>query len=166
MSTKKAGRKIIVRSSKGTRRRITVAELRLHVGFHGRLGTEKDDFYWVLTERKPRPADCPPEQFPRSQDQAYLMRRFFRTLKPVSASRLLAAVSHPQRIAILKILLCGPACYRLLTKTTGLKAGPLYHHLGELRSAGLVGPKTRDIYSITRKGKRAMLLILALTRLT
>lgn len=162
MSAKK---KRVARTPKVVRRRTAVLEWRLQVIFRGRIGKEKDDFSLVLAERRRRPADCPPEQFPRLRDQEYLMRRFFRALKPDSASRPLAAVSHPQRIAILKLLLSGPACYRMLTKITGLKAGPLYHHLGELRFAGFVGPKTRDVYSITPKGKRAILLILALIRL-
>lgn len=129
------------------------------------MGPEKDHFDLDLEERLRCPADRTPMQFPLLRDKERLIRRFFRTLKPDSASRLLAAVSHPKRIDILKILLCGPAGYHLLTKVTTLKAGPLYHHLGELRSAGLVGPKTRDIYSITRKGQRMMVLILALSRL-
>ncbi|NLX13442.1 MAG: winged helix-turn-helix transcriptional regulator [Phycisphaerales bacterium] len=138
----------------------------MQVALESRLGMEKDYFKLNLAQRLSRSPGCPPKQFPRIQDREKLSRRFFQGLDPDSTSRLLAAVSHPRRIHILKVLLGGPACYRAMAKATGLKAGPLYHHLSELRSAGLIGPKTRDAYVITRKGQRIAFLILAMQKMS
>ena len=92
-------------------------------------------------------------------------RQLTRTWRPQRIASLLSVLSHPQRIAILGKLLEGEATHKMLGKHTGLKAGPLYHHLRELRSAGLIGPKVRDLYVITRTGKRALLATLAMDRL-
>ena len=72
----------------------------------------------------------------------------------------LAAAGHLQRAALLRKLLEGPATYRALQKVTKLKAGPLYHHINQLRLAGLILPKQRDLYELTRGGRN---LILAIT---
>jgi len=102
---------------------------------------------------------------PSLRDRETAARRVSRGLKPTAVAGLLAALAHSQRIAILVKLLPGEANHQLLAKTTGLKAGPLYHHLRELRSAGLIGPKVRDVYQLTRKGRRAILAVLAIGRL-
>jgi hypothetical protein len=99
------------------------------------------------------------------RDRELATRRISRGLQPAPVAGLLAALAHPQRIAILLKLLPGEANHRLLVKTTGLKAGPLYHHLRELRSAGLIGPKVRDVYELTRTGRRALLATIAMARL-
>jgi len=75
---------------------------------------------------------------------------------------LLDALGHEQRIRILLKLLGGEATHKMLSKETGLKAGPLYHHIRELRTAGLVGPKVRDLYTLTRKGRRAIMSAMAI----
>jgi len=85
--------------------------------------------------------------------------------RPADLARLLAAIAHPQRIAVLRLLLAGEATHKALSKATGLKAGPLYYHIRELRSAGLIGPKVRDLYMLTKRGRRVTLGILALERL-
>lgn len=74
----------------------------------------------------------------------------------------LAAMGHPVRIKILTMLLDGPGVYRSLQKVTGLKPGPLYHHVNQLRLAGLIGPKQRDLYELTRAGRNLLLVTLAL----
>lgn len=76
--------------------------------------------------------------------------------------RAMAAVGHPQRGQILCKLLEGPATYQSLQRLTKLKAGPLYHHVGELRLAGLMLPKQRDLYELTRAGRNVILAALAL----
>lgn len=81
-------------------------------------------------------------------------------------SRRLATVAHGQRLAMLCELLAGEATHKALAKLTGLKAGPLYYHIRELRSAGLIGPKVRDLYTLTRRGRRMILGVLAVERLT
>jgi DNA-binding transcriptional ArsR family regulator len=92
-------------------------------------------------------------------------RRIIRTCRPQRIASLLSVLSHPQRIVILGKLLESEATHKMLGKQTALKAGPLYHHLRELRSAGLIGPKVRDLYVITRAGKRAILTAIAFERL-
>lgn len=74
----------------------------------------------------------------------------------------LAAMGHPVRIKILTMLLDGPGVYRSLQKVTGLKPGPLYHHVNQLRLAGLIGPKERDLYELTRAGRNLLMVTLAL----
>lgn len=76
--------------------------------------------------------------------------------------RALAAVGHEQRLRLLGKLLEGPATYRSLQKVTKLKAGPLYHHVNQLRLAGLILPKQRDLYELTRGGRNLVLVAMAL----
>jgi hypothetical protein len=71
--------------------------------------------------------------------------------------RVLAAVGHEQRVRLLAKLLEGPATYRALQRVTRLKAGPLYHHINQLRLAGLILPKQRDLYELTRGGRNLIL---------
>ena len=71
----------------------------------------------------------------------------------------LAAVAHVQRLTIMLKLLEGPATYAALRHATKLKAGPLYHHIGQLRLAGLILPKQRDLYELTRGGRNLMLAV-------
>ena len=76
--------------------------------------------------------------------------------------QILAALAHSVRIAILVKLLDGPASYRELQVHTGVKAGPLYHHVNQLRLAKLVLPKRRGLYAMSRGGRNALLLGLVL----
>ena len=89
-------------------------------------------------------------------------RKRARRARPLSAAtcQTVAAASHVVRARILTKLLEGPAVYRSLQRVTKLKAGPLYHHVNQLRLAGLIMPKQRDLYELTRGGRN---LILALT---
>ena len=80
-------------------------------------------------------------------------------------SSTLAALGHPSRVMMLVKLLEGPATYRALQKMTGLKPGPLYHHISQLRLAGLLRPKQRDLYAMTRAGRNVLLVSLALMSL-
>jgi len=77
----------------------------------------------------------------------------------------LAALGSVHRLTILAQLLEGPATYRALRRRTSLRAGPLYHHINQLRLAGLVGPKARDTYVLTRAGRNAVLAALAMQSL-
>lgn len=76
--------------------------------------------------------------------------------------RVLAAVGHAQRVRLLVKLLEGPATYRALQRVTRLKAGPLYHHINQLRLAGLILPKQRDLYELTRGGRNLILAIMVI----
>jgi len=71
--------------------------------------------------------------------------------------RALAAFGHVQRAQIMAKLLEGPATYRALQQVTKMKAGPLYHHVNQLRLAGLILPKQRDLYELTRGGRNLIL---------
>lgn len=62
-------------------------------------------------------------------------------------------LGHAHRMRILGKLLAGPATYRSLQKATKLQAGPLYHHIAQLRLAGLILPKQRDLYELSRGGR-------------
>lgn len=73
----------------------------------------------------------------------------------------LAALGHVQRARIMAKLLEGPATYRALQDLTHMKAGPLYYHINELRSAGLVRPKQRDLYELTRGGRNVTMVAAA-----
>ena len=57
----------------------------------------------------------------------------------------MAAAGHEVRGKLMLKLLDGPATYRALKRMTKLEAGPLYHHINQLRLAGLILPKQRDL---------------------
>jgi len=78
----------------------------------------------------------------------------------------LAALGHPQRLSMLAQLLDGPADHATLAKRTGMAAGPLYHHLNQLRLAGLMHRTRRDCYLLTRGGRNLVLGVLALEPLS
>jgi len=80
-------------------------------------------------------------------------------------SRALAAAGHEARVRMLATMLEGPATYRALCQATGLKAGPLYHHVNQLRLSGLVLPGERDLYELTRGGRNLILTLLAVAPL-
>jgi len=73
----------------------------------------------------------------------------------------LAAAGSPMRARILLKLLREKATYSDLQRTTKLQAGPLYHHINQLRMAGLIGPKQRDTYELTRGGRNLIMIIAA-----
>lgn len=104
-------------------------------------------------------------QAARLQDRLEVARQVGRGVQVDRLAGLLTAVGHRQRLRILLKLLGGEATHRLLARATGLKAGPLYYHLRELRSARLIGPKVRDLYTLTAKGRRAILAAVAVERL-
>ena len=72
----------------------------------------------------------------------------------------LGAFGHAGRVGLLAKLLEGPATYRSLQRVTRLKPGPLYHHINQLRLAGLILPKQRDLYELTRGGRNLILAVM------
>jgi DNA-binding HxlR family transcriptional regulator len=78
---------------------------------------------------------------------------------------MMGVLGSRHRLQILGRLAGGAATYRGLVKSTGLSAGPLYHHVNQLRLAGLVRPKERDLYEITPRGLRCLLMAAALGRI-
>jgi DNA-binding transcriptional ArsR family regulator len=77
----------------------------------------------------------------------------------------LAACGHPARLAILKGLLGDTGSHARFQKLTGLKAGPLYHHLNQLRLAGLLHCDRRDVYQLSRLGHDLAVVAKLLMRL-
>jgi hypothetical protein len=80
-------------------------------------------------------------------------------------ARMMSVLGSGHRLRILGTLAGGAATYRGLVKTTGLSAGPLYHHVNQLRLAGMVRPKERDLYEMTPKGLRCLLMAAAMGRM-
>ncbi|MCH8148355.1 MAG: hypothetical protein IH987_10230 [Planctomycetes bacterium] len=76
----------------------------------------------------------------------------------------MAAAGHEVRAKLMLKLLDGPAIYRSLKRVTKLEAGPLYHHINQLRIAGLILPKHRDLYELTRGGRNLILAMTVLDR--
>lgn len=107
----------------------------------------------------------PDAAFPGVRGREAMARQVTRGTDPACLARMLAAIAHPQRLTILFRLLACEATHQTLAKATGLKAGPLYYHLRELRSAGLIGPKVRDLYVLTSSGTRLILAAVAAGRL-
>ena len=87
-------------------------------------------------------------------------RRRFRA--SAATCRVFAAAGHPTRAKLLGKLVDGPATYRALQTATKLAAGPLYHHINQLRLAGLILPKQRDLYELTRGGRNLVAAMAAL----
>ena len=79
-----------------------------------------------------------------------------------------APFSNRNRVAILRSLLSagprGPKTSRQLTTDTGLRGGPLYHHLKELVLAGYVESPGRNSFRLTLPGLSNFISALGLTR--
>lgn len=85
---------------------------------------------------------------------------------PARACQAMFALGHSQRMKIARKLLDGPATYQALKRLTKLKPGPLYHHVNQLRLSGLILPKQRDLYELTRAGRNLVLGMMVLAPLT
>ena len=78
-----------------------------------------------------------------------------------AAARAMNAMGHPQRVALLQAMLTGAGSHAELRERTGLKAGPMYHHLRELRLAGFLEDGPRDVYRLTRRAQDLFWVVLA-----
>jgi DNA-binding HxlR family transcriptional regulator len=74
-------------------------------------------------------------------------------------AKLLSGFGHPHRVAIVKAIYAGAGTYRELRKKVPLKAGPMYHHLRELRLAGVLADGPRDVYRLTPRGRDAVMVV-------
>ena len=72
--------------------------------------------------------------------------------------QLFSAIASSRRLTMLKAMMAGADSYAKLRKAVGLSAGPLYYHLRELKSAGLVAEGQRDVYKLTSRGQHLLLL--------
>ncbi len=88
-------------------------------------------------------------------------RKIGRGVALAPVGEVFAAAGSEQRLKIMLYLLEGPATYQGLQNATGLAVGPLYHHVSKLRLAGLMRPKERDVYTLTRAGRNLVLLAVA-----
>lgn len=155
------GSRLRRRPGSGRRAAGLQARLAIHVDDGLNRDTAEVELDGLLTHpRKPAAG-----VFPGVRERESAARRVTRGSDPRRLAGLLAAIAHPQRLAVLLKLLAGEANHKLLIKATCLKAGPLHYHLRELRGAGLIGPKQRDIYSLTKRGRRTILAALAMGRL-
>ena len=105
------------------------------------------------------------EAFGASPGPGAAARKFASRARLEELARVLSAFGSAHRLQILTSLLYGPATYRTLQRASDLKAGPFYHHINQLRLAGFLGPKTRDLYVLTRAGRNALLVALSLSSL-
>jgi DNA gyrase subunit B len=79
-----------------------------------------------------------------------------------SPAKELAAIGHPQRLAIVKTLLNGPATAAALVSGLELgTTGAAYHHLNVLQGAGLVRQASRGVFELAVERTGAMLTVLA-----
>lgn len=74
----------------------------------------------------------------------------------------LTALGNAERIEVLLALAAGRSSHAELAAWTGLRPGPLYHHLNRLRLAGMLAVSRRNDYELTRRGREALLTALAL----
>jgi len=84
-------------------------------------------------------------------------QRFLAAVSDERIAKLCNAMANPRRVAMLKAIFTGAGSYAELCETLQLKAGPLYHHVRELRLAGLLELAQRDTYRLTEYGKHALL---------
>ena len=94
-----------------------------------------------------------------------LAQRLRGKIRPERVAKVLNVLGSPHRIRILLALAGGAVTYRHLVKSTGLKAGPLYHHVNQLRLGGLARPRERDLYEITARGTQRLLMAAGMARL-
>jgi len=85
---------------------------------------------------------------------------------PARVCQAMFALGHVQRMKIVRKLLDGPTTYQALKRLTKLKPGPLYHHVNQLRLPGLILPRQRDLYELTRAGRNMVLGMMVLAPLT
>ena len=90
-----------------------------------------------------------------------LATKLRRRMRVARVAEMMSVLGSVHRLGILGALAGGAATYRQLVKATKLQAGPLYHHVNQLRFAGLVRPKERDLYEITARGREYLLIAAA-----
>jgi predicted transcriptional regulator len=78
---------------------------------------------------------------------------------------LAAGFAHPQRVLLVRTLMEGATRYSELRVALGAKAGPLYHHIKQLRLCGLLEAGPRDTYQLTMRGRLAAGVLCGLDRL-
>lgn len=98
---------------------------------------------------------------PRQAKASRKVAAWERKLVAAELRQTLASLGHPARLKLLIELLNGPAVYQSLRRVTRMAPGPLYHHINQLRIAGLIRPKERNLYELTRGGRNLILVTAA-----
>lgn len=97
--------------------------------------------------------------------QAWYVERaipFIIQQKSEKLAPLLAALGHPQRLAIVQLLLNGPRDRQTLQTHLGIPStGKFYHHLNSLIENGLIAQRSRGVYGIAKTAAVPLLVILA-----
>jgi hypothetical protein len=92
-------------------------------------------------------------------------RILLQELDQAGMARVFAALGSPRRLAMLGAIFDGAGSYAGLVGRLNMKAGPLYHHVRELRLAGLLEPDARDSYRLSKRGMYAWLAACSLDAL-
>lgn len=116
---------------------------------------------WKLTAAVADGTGPPEDRIPTS-DLASAAKRLRRKTDAHRLGQVLAALGNPHRLKLALKVLEGPATYQALRKASRLQAGPLYHHITQLRLAGVLAPKERDLYRLTRGGRNVLLAVITL----
>jgi hypothetical protein len=124
--------------------------LGIHVAVAQRQGTQGEIQHLRLAAFHTKPG-----QRPRSTV-------YNRGASPEDLARLLTGFAHADRIRLAQAIEAGANTHRALSKATGLKTGPLYHHLRELERAGLLTTLARNAYALSELGRVVLLVCSAL----
>ena len=142
-------------NSRAAKRKLSL-RLRYVLSVSDELGSESTRREFSVAEGRV------PRSWSPERRQEVLAAKLRRKIRADRVARTLNVLGSAHRLRILGTLAGGAATYRQLVKTTKLRAGPLYHHVNQLRLAGLLRPKERDLYEITARGKRHLLMAAAM----
>lgn len=92
-------------------------------------------------------------------------QKLLRGLDQPGMARVFAALGSSRRLAMLGAIFDGACSYAELVGRLNMKAGPLYHHVRELRLAGLLESDARDSYRLSKRGRYAWLAACSLDAL-
>ena len=87
---------------------------------------------------------------------------FLAKAEPLRLARIFSGLAHPDRVRLAKEILAGARTHRDLSLATGLKTGPLYHHVRELERAGLLDSSIRNVHDLTDLGRIVLLVAVVL----
>ncbi len=86
------------------------------------------------------------------------------SINDTEVARLGYALSSPQKVALIRLLHTGgEQSAAQLGEQAGLTTGSLYHHLRELIHADVLTQETRNRYSLSERGRQAVLALASLT---
>ncbi len=124
---------------------------------HAAVKASKGD--WAVQYAVPPPVGSAAKAAPVAFTEDQLAR-----VTDEAAATLGSAISSPQKVALLRALLASTTgeSAAALGAATDLSTGSLYHHLHDLMHAALIGQSARNRYVLTERGRRVLLVLLAL----